>query len=1182
MGLSEKLQKADVTRRSFLKGMAALGAAGAVAGCSKDDNADVIYSGGSGSGGGGLAGAIVPEDLTDLSKFNVAYACCPHNCGPAVRCVSKIWTLNGRIVRVTTDDHVADIDGKPYDSNAWNQPRQISCAKGHAYKYRAYHAGRIKYPLKQTKQRGDMTGFVRITWEQALNEVARKHRAIFAKYGSAAIHSGGPNVGYGGTWGSPSHAMGAITGLGGTRGSFSDHSFHQYNYGNNIAGVPGSASYSRNGIGTQVPAVAGGAIKNWVSFGTNSMSTNNTLSWPYLRSNQLAKEKNPNFKHYVISPELTDTGVLNATDWVQVRNMTDPALIAAMIYEMLVNTFNTDGSIKADAWLDVNYIDTCLYGFFDSPEYWVDTATGTISLTAVEGYRKINAVPDGYSYASWLMGSDDRLTKANYSASSNYTAKAYGDKVRAAKCALPVKGVPAHQADMNSTAYYTKKDYMTPKTPEWAEKICGTPAATIRELAALYAKPENHPILTEWTGGLQKSENGVITLFAIQTLFAVTKSWGWSHGSTGGMYQTWASNPGSLGSAPSGFERLMQSAPNRTSVSYANNGGSSNPTIPSMSCKEHHNGLYFAFKEVLDQRGFKGYSNPYWDGTTRYLNDDAGAKTQVLFKRSGNAGGYVTFTDTDGREYNDYVGREEGQPVYVGKRMFIGGAGVLLNGLQNPNWAAEIFRTLPLAGDNPDDPDTFCMAIFDAYMSPQAKFADYVFPMVNTLEGADNTAVGGINFCRLPVATPPGEVKDGWDAAVAAYEAQSKLGDFVAERIDGANPYNKTVPEHAGYTYMGTTFPNYVSINDKYKGKILEKTQDPASRYYGMTVEQAIGAQIVPKTAVEAPEVTPADLTFTAAREAIDEYLAGDMSAPFITFKTNHQFSPSVSNAMATYTTESSEGIPAATGKMAIYAEYAVYRWEHAYDIFHAWLPADQRGQKNADYEGDPKILPIPMYYAFEDAFNEMYGVFNPRGTEFTQGGWKLIGAKPATNDISLITDRLTLTVGNTHDRYRSHSSQAENPYLREMTHRTAGGGWASCNDWNEYCVVPEVHALNGETNFNKMISGAVERKNKATASWHEFWMNREDAEQFQIADGDLIRVSNPAGAIRVIARLTDRIVRGHGQIHHGAWYDPNPVDGVDDGACASTLSTSRPSKLDNGNSLHCAYCVVEKETNFF
>lgn len=46
MGLSEKLKKANVSRRSVLKGMAALGAAGSLVGCSKGDDGDIIYGGG--------------------------------------------------------------------------------------------------------------------------------------------------------------------------------------------------------------------------------------------------------------------------------------------------------------------------------------------------------------------------------------------------------------------------------------------------------------------------------------------------------------------------------------------------------------------------------------------------------------------------------------------------------------------------------------------------------------------------------------------------------------------------------------------------------------------------------------------------------------------------------------------------------------------------------------------------------------------------------------------------------------------------------------------------------------------------------------------------------------------------------------------------------------------------------
>ena len=1130
-----------------------------------------------------MEGAVDPEDLSDLSSFDLAYATCPHNCGPGIRCVSKIWTKNGRIVRVTTDETKTDINGNVRDKNNWNDPRQLNCAKGHSYRYRVYHSGRLKYPLKQTKKRGDATGFVRISWQQAYNEVIRKHRAVYAKYGPAAIQAGNNNSSSG-YWAAASRAVSPITSLGSTRGSFSDHSFHQYNYCYNMAGVPNSQSYSRNHIGSQIPAVAGGAIKNWVSFGTNSMSTNNTLSYPYLRANQLAKELNPNFKHYVISPELTDTGVLNATDWVQIRNMTDSALIAGMIYHLITKTFNPDGSIIEGGLLDVDYIDTCVYGFFDSPAYWINESTGEISLTEQSGWTKINEVPAGRSYAAWIMGNDDRLTKAMYSKSKNYTAKMYisdnQDKPRASLCSMTIGGeTPAYQADINTTKYYTKKDYMTPKSPEWAEKITGTPADVIRELAELYAKPENHPILTEWTGGLQKSENGVLTLFAIQTLFAITKTWGYSHGSTGGMYQSWASNPGQLGTAPS--VESLPAIPTAGRVTISNGSGSENPSTPAMSCKEHFNGLYFAFKEELDNNpDFKGFANPFWDGSTRYLNDDAGAKTQILYKREDDGKTYKTYvSEDDGRTYYDYVGREEGKPVYVGKRFYIGSAGTQLNQVANTNWAAEIMKALPLAGNKPDDPDTFCMAVFDVYMSPQAMLADYVFPMANTLEVVDGTSVGGLSFRRLPLSTPPGEAKDAWDAAFIGWNEQSKLGNYNASRLDCAVPYGKTVPADAGYTYINSTAPTYKSVNDLYRADIEEVCKTSTSRFYGMTVNQAIAAQILPKTASDPVNVT--ETTMSTLRQAVDSYLqTTDMSAPFIYAATTNKFSPSVRNAMATFTAETEAAMPNKCGRMTCYAEYAVYTWEHAYDIYHGWLKKDQRGQRNKDYENDPFIYPIPMYYAFEDTFNEMYGVFNTSGHD-VQGGWYTVGPKPSSNDISKITDKLTLTVGSTHDRYRSHSSQAENPYLREFTHRTKGGGWASCNDWNEYCVVPEIQAPGSKGDFSPMISRAVANKDMTQASWHEFWMNDEDAAQFGIMDGDLLRVSNPVGAIRVIARVTKRIVRGHGQIHQGAWYDPNPVDKVDDGACANTIMSNRPSRFDNGNSVHCAYCIVEKETSF-
>ena len=54
----KSLEENSVSRRSFLKGLAAMGALGAVAGCSKDNGGEIIYGG----GGGGCENGVKPED----------------------------------------------------------------------------------------------------------------------------------------------------------------------------------------------------------------------------------------------------------------------------------------------------------------------------------------------------------------------------------------------------------------------------------------------------------------------------------------------------------------------------------------------------------------------------------------------------------------------------------------------------------------------------------------------------------------------------------------------------------------------------------------------------------------------------------------------------------------------------------------------------------------------------------------------------------------------------------------------------------------------------------------------------------------------------------------------------------------------------------------------------------------
>ena len=171
-----------------------------------------------------------------------------------------------------------------------------------------------------------------------------------------------------------------------------------------------------------------------------------------------------------------------------------------------------------------------------------------------------------------------------------------------------------------------------------------------------------------------------------------------------------------------------------------------------------------------------------------------------------------------------------------------------------------------------------------------------------------------------------------------------------------------------------------------------------------------------------------------------------------------------------------------------------------------------------------------------------------------------------------------------THDRYRAHSSQSENPYLRELTHRIKGGGLYSGNDWNEYGNIGAAQEVKtGETanltRLNQTIANGqpIAGKEKI-ASWSEVWMNDQDAAEEGISDGQLITIGNPVGDVRVIARVTDRVVRGFIGLHQGCWYDPDPVDGVDDGGCANTVMAQRPSRVDHGNGQQSAMVWIKNK----
>jgi anaerobic dimethyl sulfoxide reductase subunit A len=99
---------------------------------------------------------------------------CGHNCGG--RCVVNAHVTDGRITRITTD------------ARRWNpdHPPLPACARGVGQIERTYHPDRLQFPMRRTGPRGSGQ-FERISWDEALDDVAREMVRVRTTYGNAAI-----------------------------------------------------------------------------------------------------------------------------------------------------------------------------------------------------------------------------------------------------------------------------------------------------------------------------------------------------------------------------------------------------------------------------------------------------------------------------------------------------------------------------------------------------------------------------------------------------------------------------------------------------------------------------------------------------------------------------------------------------------------------------------------------------------------------------------------------------------------------------------------------------------------------------------------------------------------------------------------------------------------------------------
>jgi len=1143
--------KTVLTRRGFVQGLASLGLISAVYGCTnRNDNLESKH----------MSEGLSDDPYTHIKNPVYRYGTTTHNCGG--RCVTKAEVVDGKIVRFLTDESVKSYDGSEFDIEGRNSPQSRACSRCRGYKTRLYHPGRLKYPLKQTKQRGDMTGFVRISWAEAVKEVADRLRAVQDKYGVEAFHSiyacgniysAFQSTGYNGVLsvvcpdGVASGAAPAIKLLGGATSFAADYSYHQYEfmggYGIHYTGYDTGDGVMAGRI-TMKPNSNDIASfqNNIVLWGSNIVSTVNPLSNSWVKSIQDMKAARPKSKVYYIGPELSDTAITLADEWIQIKPYTDTALILGIIYELI-----------ATNKLDIDYIDTMVYGFCDSPEYWINKTDKTIVTTDPEdiNYIKIDAVSKGQSLLSYILGDGNLPTSStlawnDYSEeSTNYVAKSFStsdsNKSRFSKCSYK-------NSAANKTKYITKRDFTTPKTVDWASAITGIPVKTIRELAVLYAESseKGKQVWNEWSGGQLKQAEGCSTFFALQALNILVNNWG----VTG------------AGIARGAIARVQNVDPKQIPIndlkpkSWSELPPTPQTIVPSVT--QWNTAIKFAFGDLLKYNGYKS-NVPDWSTkelqTGKAYCDDGGVKG--LVKRVyGYDGKPKTFTDTDGKVYFQWVatdgtvidsaGKSKGKkPVYSGFRFILNSGGnIPVNQHANSLDSIHMYQTLPTYGYNNKKlnvrnmSDAFYLVSFDNFMSPSPRYSDYVLPAKTSWEQADfRDLFWGNNIYQDEAIQGPGESKSTWDFArdlINAYggedEAKKFAPDLKSFKEYFIDHYKKSVePKDSGSAFAGKTFDEFLEKPFLTNIAVTQKSK---------SIKSSIRVVLD---------------NYMASKENISSkpfvFLSGNLSS----ILTRDAYTLSFGGVGGDQFSNPTE-CPNQSGRFHIFSGSLVWRYKNLFNKWHAYLPEKDRGQTNLDREGDDIVYPIPIYFAYEDYFIDAYGL----------------------KDNKPLKGRFLLTT--THDKFRTHSSQAENPYLRELNTRTVDGSLYSGNDSGTYAISSDPDKdMNTFPNINSLIDR--NGNPKTNASFAEILINPADAKELGITSGMIVDIYNEIGTVRGAACLTDRCVKGFLGLHQGYWFDPRNISGkiIDVGGNCNTIMASKPSRYDHGNAQQSAMVMIKK-----
>ncbi|GGD16379.1 dimethyl sulfoxide reductase subunit A [Franconibacter daqui] len=290
---------------------------------------------------GGFPLPFIPKSLaaqTSLppsSPERIIWSACTVNCGS--RCPLRMHVVDGEIRYVETDNTGDD----NYDG--LHQVR--ACLRGRSMRRRVYNPDRLKYPMKRVGKRGEGK-FVRISWEEAFDTLAREMQRIIKTYGNEAIYLNYGTGTLGGTmtrsW-PPGKTL--IARLMNCCGGYLNH-YGDYSTAQIAAGL--NYTYGGWAEGNSPSDMENSQLV--VLFGNNPGETRMSGGGVTYYLEQ-AREKS-NARMIIIDPRYTDTGAGREDEWIPIRPGTDAALVSGLAWVMITENL-----------VDQAFLDTYCVGY---------------------------------------------------------------------------------------------------------------------------------------------------------------------------------------------------------------------------------------------------------------------------------------------------------------------------------------------------------------------------------------------------------------------------------------------------------------------------------------------------------------------------------------------------------------------------------------------------------------------------------------------------------------------------------------------------------------------------------------------------------------------------------------------------------------------------------------------------